>query len=79
LNTFIHCFNKCEYAFLIFKGSTSSSGTGPTEAFAGLYYKYTEASSPRVQGDYAILDTSNYILAGNVNKNKNDLYVLWHE
>ena len=56
----------------LFKGSTSSSGTGPTEANTGLYYKYTEASSPRVQGDYAILDTSNYKLPGNLNKYKND-------
>ena len=55
----------------LFKGSTYSSGTGPTEAFTGLYYKYTEASSPRIQGDNAILDTSNYKLAGNLNRNKN--------
>ncbi|XP_052086300.1 MAM and LDL-receptor class A domain-containing protein 1-like [Mytilus californianus] len=42
---------------------TSSSGTGPKNgAASGSYYMYTEASSPRVEGDFAVLETQNYRL-----------------
>ncbi|XP_063407272.1 MAM and LDL-receptor class A domain-containing protein 1-like isoform X2 [Mytilus trossulus] len=44
-------------------GRTSSSGTGPTiGAASGSNYMYTEASSPRVEGDFAVLETHNYRL-----------------
>lgn len=39
-------------------GGTPSSGTGPTSAHDGSYYLYTEASSPRVTGDYASISAS---------------------
>ena len=34
-------------------GGTDSSGTGPSVAASGQWYIYTEASSPRQQGDRA--------------------------
>ncbi|XP_056000286.1 uncharacterized protein LOC125657221 [Ostrea edulis] len=40
------------------KGSTSSSDTGPSSAYSGSYYKYIEASRPRVNGDTAILESN---------------------
>ncbi|CAC5390031.1 unnamed protein product [Mytilus coruscus] len=44
-------------------GRTSSSGTGPKiGAASGSNYMYTEASSPRVEGDFAVLETQNYKL-----------------
>ncbi|XP_052086548.1 MAM and LDL-receptor class A domain-containing protein 1-like [Mytilus californianus] len=45
-------------------GTTPSSSTGPTSAYEGTQYVYTEASSPRVQGDKAVLSTVNTLLAG---------------
>ncbi|XP_052085693.1 MAM and LDL-receptor class A domain-containing protein 2-like [Mytilus californianus] len=44
-------------------GSTPSSGTGPSSAYDGTQYVYTEASSS-VQGDKAVLSTVNTLLAG---------------
>uniref|UniRef100_A0A8W8LNP9 MAM domain-containing protein n=1 Tax=Magallana gigas TaxID=29159 RepID=A0A8W8LNP9_MAGGI len=38
-------------------GPTGSSGTGPTSAYRGLYYKYIETSSG-ANGDKAILESS---------------------
>ena len=34
-------------------GTTVTLDTGPSAAFEGLYYAYTEASFPRVPGDTA--------------------------
>ncbi|XP_076084855.1 MAM and LDL-receptor class A domain-containing protein 1-like isoform X1 [Mytilus galloprovincialis] len=45
-------------------GSTSSTSTGPDNAYEGSGYIYTEASSPRLQGDKAVLSTANTRLAG---------------
>ncbi|CAG2193481.1 unnamed protein product [Mytilus edulis] len=45
-------------------GSTPSGGTGPSSAYEGTQYVYTEASSPRDQGDKAVLSTVNTLLAG---------------
>lgn len=45
-------------------GTTPSSGTGPTSAYEGTQYVYTEASSPRVQGNKAVLSTVKTLLAG---------------
>ncbi|VDI66984.1 Hypothetical predicted protein, partial [Mytilus galloprovincialis] len=45
-------------------GSTPSDGTGPSSAYEGTQYVYTEASSPRDQGDKAVLSTVNTLLAG---------------
>ncbi|CAG2239910.1 HSPA1s [Mytilus edulis] len=45
-------------------GSTTSGGTGPSSAYEGTQYVYTEASSPRGQGDTAVLSTVNTMLAG---------------
>ncbi|CAG2193478.1 HSPA1s [Mytilus edulis] len=45
-------------------GSTPSGGTGPSSAYEGTQYVYTEASSPRGQGDTAVLSTVNTMLAG---------------
>ncbi len=39
-------------------GGTPSSSTGPTTAHDGSYYMYTEASSPRVNGDEAHLEAT---------------------
>ncbi len=39
-------------------GGTPSSSTGPTSAHDGSYYMYTEASSPRVNGDEAHLEAT---------------------
>ncbi|XP_052085695.1 MAM and LDL-receptor class A domain-containing protein 1-like isoform X2 [Mytilus californianus] len=44
-------------------GSTPSSGTGPSSAYEGTQYVYTEASSPRVQGHKAVLSTVKTLLA----------------
>ncbi|XP_076109608.1 MAM and LDL-receptor class A domain-containing protein 1-like isoform X3 [Mytilus galloprovincialis] len=45
-------------------GPTPSSGTGPSSAYEGTKYVYTEVSSPRGQGDTAVLSTVNTLLAG---------------
>ncbi|XP_052085404.1 MAM and LDL-receptor class A domain-containing protein 1-like isoform X2 [Mytilus californianus] len=45
-------------------GSTSSSSTGPDNAYEGSGYIYTEMSSPRSLGDRAVLSTVNTRLAG---------------
>ncbi|XP_071176191.1 MAM and LDL-receptor class A domain-containing protein 1-like isoform X9 [Mytilus edulis] len=45
-------------------GSTPSGGTGPSSAYEGTQYVYTEASSPNFQGDTAVLSTVNTLLAG---------------
>ncbi|MBT3207502.1 MAG: PKD domain-containing protein [Bacteroidetes bacterium] len=45
-------------------GSTYSSQTGPTGAIEGLYYIYTESSSPVTNGDTAIIYSPNINLAG---------------
>ncbi|XP_063405763.1 MAM and LDL-receptor class A domain-containing protein 1-like [Mytilus trossulus] len=45
-------------------GSTSSTSTGPDNAYEGSGYIYTEASSPRLQGDKAVLSTAKTRLAG---------------
>uniref|UniRef100_K1RGU0 MAM domain-containing glycosylphosphatidylinositol anchor protein 1 n=1 Tax=Magallana gigas TaxID=29159 RepID=K1RGU0_MAGGI len=37
------------------QGSTPSSSTGPTSAYEGQTYSYIETSSPRTNGDVAIL------------------------
>lgn len=42
---------------LLTEGSISSSSTGPTSAYRGLYYKYIESSSGAV-GNKAILESS---------------------
>ena len=42
---------------LLLKGSTSSSATGPSYAYGGAFYQYTEASSPRAQGDVFLLES----------------------
>ncbi len=39
-------------------GGTPSSSTGPISAYDGNYYMYTEASSPRVNGDEAHLEAT---------------------
>ncbi len=39
-------------------GGTPSSSTGPTGAHNGSYYMYTEASSPRLNGDEAYLEAT---------------------
>ena len=41
-----------------YSGSTPSSSTGPSGAYNGAYYLYTESSSPRVIGDEAIIEAS---------------------
>ncbi|CAG2222981.1 unnamed protein product [Mytilus edulis] len=44
-------------------GTTSSVNTGPINgAESGSYYMYTEASSPRNESDFAVMDTINYRL-----------------
>jgi len=47
-------------------GGTPSSGTGPSSASSGSFYLFTEASSPQVNGDIAIItspviDLTSYI------------------
>ncbi|MCD4679519.1 MAG: T9SS type A sorting domain-containing protein, partial [Bacteroidales bacterium] len=37
-------------------GSTQSGSTGPSGAYDGTYYMYTESSNPRVDGDEAFFD-----------------------
>ena len=39
------------------QGSTSSVETGPSYAYSGLFYQYTEASSPRIFGDVFTLES----------------------
>lgn len=48
------------YTWRVQTGPTGSGSTGPDAAYSGSKYFYTEASSPAVQGDSAIL-TSPYI------------------
>lgn len=38
--------------------NTPSRGTGPDSAYEGQYFLYTEGSSPRTQGDKAILESN---------------------
>ncbi|XP_013382774.1 cubilin-like [Lingula anatina] len=45
-------------------GGTPSSSTGPSAAYSGSYYMYIETSSPRIQGDTAVLYTPSLNLAG---------------
>ena len=35
------------------EGSTQTTETGPSKAYSGKYYIYTEASHPRREGDTA--------------------------
>ena len=42
-------------------GATGSSNTGPSSAYAGSYYAYCETSSPVVEGDTFILQTSSWL------------------
>ena len=53
-----------DFNWKINDGTTPSSGTGPSSAYEGTYYIYIEASSPRVNGDTAILSTAQSKLAG---------------
>ncbi|XP_076084487.1 uncharacterized protein LOC143055239 [Mytilus galloprovincialis] len=46
------------------QGNTPSGTTGPYNAAEGLYYIYTEASSPREFGDKAVLTTEATALQG---------------
>ncbi|XP_068709846.1 MAM and LDL-receptor class A domain-containing protein 1-like isoform X3 [Montipora foliosa] len=49
------------------RGITTSSSTGPSSDHTGGngYYMYIEASSPRVQGDYAVLSSPALLSTGN--------------
>ena len=42
-----------DFDWLLYKGDTPSSETGPSKAFNGDYYIYIEASKPRRLGDTA--------------------------
>lgn len=49
--------------WIIYKGPTKSSGTGPDGAYAGNYYAYMESSSPATKGQQAILTSDNWYKA----------------
>ncbi|XP_063438931.1 MAM and LDL-receptor class A domain-containing protein 1-like [Mytilus trossulus] len=53
-----------DFQWTYLSGSTPSGGTGPSSAYEGTQYVYTEASSPNFQGDTAVLSTVNTLLAG---------------
>ncbi|KAJ8320804.1 hypothetical protein KUTeg_002391 [Tegillarca granosa] len=48
----------CENIGFRVKGSTPSSSTGPSQAFEGSQYSYIETSSPRTNGDMAIMEST---------------------
>lgn len=50
--------NNDDFDWSIISGSTPSSLTGPDKAKEGYQYAFIEASSPRVQGNRALLETN---------------------
>ncbi len=55
-----------DFDWTLHSGTTTSSGTGPSGAYEGTKYIYTESSSPNFPSKTAIITSSNYSLA-NVN------------
>ena len=53
-----------DFDWTVHSGSTASGNTGPSAAYDGTYYLYTESSSPVANGDSAIVYTSSVDLAG---------------
>ena len=50
-----HLFSKKMSCIYNFQNGTPSGGTGPSIAHGGYQFFYIEASSPRAQGDKAVL------------------------
>ncbi len=53
-----------DFDWTVHSGSTASSNTGPSSAYDGTYYLYTESSSPVTNGDSAIVYTGSIDLTG---------------
>ncbi|ELT88549.1 hypothetical protein CAPTEDRAFT_218762 [Capitella teleta] len=54
------------FDWLRLSGGTPTGNSGPNGASQGTFYAYTEMSSPRNQGDVAVLETPSLLYSGDV-------------
>ncbi|MDF1694810.1 MAG: Ig-like domain-containing protein [Saprospiraceae bacterium] len=59
--------NSDDFDWLLWSGSTTSGGTGPTAAFEGTYYLYTEATTPNNPSKVANLISPCFSVLSNLN------------